>query len=140
MPGNLNVVKNLIALFPLPPRTIHRVAPPVAFVLNQKPPFMYPHHKRKKIMPAYDLGNKVYVGQSSHTQKFVDSINVDSVCNACSGKLVHVEVVHFGLGGALKIKFQCQHTHTHTHSHISRAELIKKVFPQTTCVCVCECV
>ena len=79
-------------------------------------------------MPAYDLGNKVYVGQSSHTQKFVDSINVDSVCDAtvaCSGKLVHVEVVHFGLGGALKIKFQCQHTHIHTHTlaHIKSSAL-----------------
>ena len=61
-------------------------------------------------MPAYDLGNKVYVSQSSQIQKFVDSINVDSVCNAtvaCSGKLVPVEVYDFGLGGALKIKFQC---------------------------------
>ena len=110
MPGNSNVAKDLIALFPLPPRTIHRVAPPVAFVLNQKPPFMYPHHKRKKECLPMTWANKVYVGQSSQIQKFVDSINVDSVCNAtvaCSGKLVPVEEFDFGLGGALKNKFQC---------------------------------
>ena len=69
-----------------------------------------PTPQKEKRMPAYDLGNKVYVGQSSQIQKFVDSINVDSVCNAtvaCSGKLVPVEEFDFGLGGALKNKFQC---------------------------------
>ena len=59
-------------------------------------------------MPTCDLGNKVFVCQSSQIQKLIDGINAVSVCNAttsCPGKLVPVEVVSFGMGGTLK--FQC---------------------------------
>ena len=38
------------------------------------------------MMPAYELGNKVFVCQSSQIQKLIDGINAVSVCNApCVG-------------------------------------------------------
>ena len=70
--------------------------------------FYVPTPQKPKMMPTCDLGNKVFVCQSSQIQKLIDGINAVSVCNAttsCPGKLVPVEVVSFGMGGTLK--FQC---------------------------------
>ena len=64
--------------------------------------------KQLSVRPV-DLGNKLFVCQTSQFQSFIDQMNATSVCATphCDGKLVPVSVRFFGLGGALVIQFAC---------------------------------
>ena len=64
--------------------------------------------KRARVNPV-DLGNKVFVCQTTQLDDFLNQINTTSLCYTpnCIGKLVPISIKHIGLGGGLLVKFSC---------------------------------
>lgn len=62
------------------------------------------------VKPICDLGKKVFLCATSQVQDLIDKFNCITKCTetpGCPGKLVPTSVVDRGLGGTLRIKFQC---------------------------------
>ena len=64
--------------------------------------------KRAKVNPI-ELGNRVFVCQTTQLDEFLNQINATSLCYTpnCVGKLVPISIKHVGLGGSLLVKFSC---------------------------------
>ena len=64
--------------------------------------------KRAKVNPV-DLGDRVFMCQTTQLDDFLNQINTTSLCYKpnCVGKLVPISIKHIGLGGSLLVKFSC---------------------------------
>ena len=68
-----------------------------------------PTPMKKQRLSTVDLGNSLFVCQTTQLQSFIDSINDTSLCYTpdCTGKLVPVGMKHVGLGGSVVVQFSC---------------------------------
>ena len=68
-----------------------------------------PTPMKRQWLSTVDLGNSLFVYQTTQLQSFIDSINGTSLCYTpdCTGKLVPVGMKHVGLGGSVVIQFSC---------------------------------
>ena len=64
--------------------------------------------KKARVSPV-DLGNSIFLCQTTQLQQFIDQVNETSICYTpqCSGKLVPINVKSLGLGGCAVVKFSC---------------------------------
>ena len=62
----------------------------------------------KNVSPI-ELGNSVFLCQTTQLQAFIDQVNETTLCYSpqCTGKLVPVNIKHVGLGGSVMVKFSC---------------------------------
>ena len=62
----------------------------------------------KNVSPN-ELGNSVFLCQTTQLQAFIDQVNETTLCYSpqCTGKLVPVNIKHVGLGGSVTVKFSC---------------------------------
>jgi len=68
-----------------------------------------PTPMKKQRLSSVDLGNSLFVCQTTQLQSFIDNINDTCLCYTpdCTGKLVPVSLRHIGLGGSVVIQFSC---------------------------------
>ena len=72
-----------------------------------------------------EIGNRVFVCQTTQLDAFIEQVNATSVCYTpnCVGKLVPISIKHTGLGGSLLVKFSCTGCHQRMLNLTSSAEI-----------------